>query len=138
MSHNPAAETGCHRNSLRQRNLGPCTNAGLPAEDFSGPHDQVLRPGPQHGIGARLEASGGLSLALLAALCVEGLITTPRVVRAARGRGRHRPAGSRGRHRQHIRSSLTIGAARPSAGATAAPPAEQWLAEEAGYGPGQD
>ena len=88
--------------------------------------------------GAVAGGLNGLSLALLAALCVEGLITTPRVVRAARGRGRHRPAGSRGRHRQHIRSSLTIGAARPSAGATAAPPAEQWLAEEAGYGPGQD
>jgi O-antigen/teichoic acid export membrane protein len=65
--------------------------------------------------GALARGLDGLSLALLAALMVEGLVTAPRVVRAARGRGRHRPAGSRGRHRPHIRSSLSTGAAGPAA-----------------------
>ena len=87
--------------------------------------------------GALAGGLDGLSLALLAALMVEGLVTTPRVVRAARGRGRHRPAGSRGRHRPHIRSSLSIEAPGRNGGAGRGAPQDQALPEEVrdGYGP---
>jgi O-antigen/teichoic acid export membrane protein len=80
--------------------------------------------------GALAGGLDGLSLALLAALMVEGLVTTPRVVRAARGRGRHRPAGSRGRHRLHIRSSLSIEAPGRTGGADRGAPEDQALPEE--------
>ena len=50
-------------------------------------------------IGAMLGGLNGLSAALLLGLMVEGLITTPRVWRAASGRGRHRPSRGGGRHR---------------------------------------
>ena len=50
--------------------------------------------------GAILGRLDGLSLALLAGFLVEGLVTSPRVIRAAVGRGRHRPMETdRGRHR---------------------------------------
>ena len=78
-----------------------------------------------------------IALALLAALMVEGLVTTPRVVRAARGRGRHRPPGSHGRHRLHIRSSLSIGTPGRNGGADRGAPEDQALPEEVrdGHGP---
>jgi O-antigen/teichoic acid export membrane protein len=87
--------------------------------------------------GALAGGLDGLSLALLAALMVEGLVTTPRVVRAARGRGRHRPPGSHGRHRLHIRSSLSIGTPGRNGGADRGAPEDQALPEEVrdGHGP---
>jgi O-antigen/teichoic acid export membrane protein len=51
-------------------------------------------------VGAMIGGLNGLSTALLAGFMVEGLVTAPRVFRAASTRGRHRPmGGSRGRHR---------------------------------------
>jgi O-antigen/teichoic acid export membrane protein len=50
-------------------------------------------------VGAMLGGLNGLSAALLFGFIVEGLITTPRVWRAASGRGRHRPSRGGGRHR---------------------------------------
>jgi O-antigen/teichoic acid export membrane protein len=41
-------------------------------------------------LGGRLDGLNGLSLALVAVFFLEGLVTTPSVVRAAIGRGRHR------------------------------------------------
>jgi O-antigen/teichoic acid export membrane protein len=45
-------------------------------------------------VGGKLDGLKGLSLALLAVFFVEGLVTTPPVIHAAMGRGRHRQAGS--------------------------------------------
>lgn len=47
-------------------------------------------------VGGATAGLTGLSLALLGAFLVEGLITTPRVVRTAAGFGRHEMAGGRG------------------------------------------
>lgn len=45
-------------------------------------------------VGGATDGLKGLSFALLAVFIVEGLVTTPPVLRAALGRGRHRQAGS--------------------------------------------
>jgi O-antigen/teichoic acid export membrane protein len=67
-------------------------------------------------IGAILGRLNGLSLALLAGFIVEGLATSPRVIRAASGHGRHRPMESgRGRHRMERTTNRDIVASAPLA-----------------------
>jgi O-antigen/teichoic acid export membrane protein len=54
-------------------------------------------------LGGMIGQLNGLALALLAGFMVEGLVTAPRVLRAANNRGRHRSMRSgRGRHRLGI------------------------------------
>lgn len=60
-------------------------------------------------------ASGGLkglSFALLGASLFEGLVTTPSVLHAALGKGRHRPALGKGRHRRREDSAKMVTASK--------------------------